>query len=164
MKLAVFAALALVATGACAESIKVTSELSMNGKVIEQFSGAKPAGETQHYGNIKSIPYKKAATQIGSKVNTEEGFYEDGFKMAITPRITSTGDIRYEIAVSQHDLIKLVPHKVGDAEIESPQGTLETFTQIMFTKAGEPHEFRYGDVGETANKYVLKVTATTLTK
>lgn len=166
MKLAVFAALAFVATGVCAETIQVTSVLSKNGKGVEVFGGAKPAGETQHYRNIARIPYKKAVTQIDSgKVKVEEGIFEDGFQMTITPRITSTGDIKYEIAVSQNDLIKLVPHKVGDMEIESPQTTKDSFTQILITKSGEAHEFPYRTDSETGtNLYVLKVTATTLAK
>jgi hypothetical protein len=170
MKLAAFVALALVATGVSAQDIEVTSVLRMDGKVVEQFKGAKPSGQTQTYSNLKRIPYKESATQIeGGKVKTKMGHYETGFHMEILPTLGSDGTIQYVLSVSNDDM-KAIPHKVGDMEVESPTGSNDKFVLSMVANQGEKQEFSFdtGKVGpssptdEPAKHYVLTVTATAL--
>lgn len=163
MKVCLFVASVFFATCASAQTIQVTSELSMSGKIVEAFHGSKPNGETQTYSDIKNVPYRKAVRQIGGEAKVEPGLYETGFKMQITPVIASEGMVRYRLSVSQRTLTKLEPKKVGNLVIDLPASTDDSFTQSMIAKSGEPHEFRFGfDQATGTNKYTLKVTATPL--
>lgn len=163
MKIAVFAALALVATTASAQDIQITSVLRMNGKVVEEFKGAKPNGQAQTFSSLKRIPYKESVTQIeGGKAQTNTGYFDTGFYMEILPTLTSDGSIRYVLSAS-NDNLKAVPNKVGDVEIESPTGSKDKFVQSVIAKQGEETVLSFGThPDEPAKNYVLAITATAL--
>jgi hypothetical protein len=158
MKLAVFVALALVATGVSAQNIEVTTELLKDGKVIEHFTGSKPNGEVQTLGNLKSHPYRKEPEQ-GDKSKPELGSFDTGFQLVITPRVRADGQILYVFNMTKNDLTQLDTYKVKGVEFENPILQLRSFGQSGIVQQGEVRETPFESATQ---KYVLKVTATAL--
>lgn len=156
MKLAAIVALALVATGVSAQEIEVTTELLKDGKVIQQFIGKKPAGETQTYSALTSHPYKKAPEQGLKPV---QGSFNTGFDMSITPKVNSEGDIAFLLNATQTDFIKFDTYKVAGVEFEDPRVRVNSFAPTATVKQGEVREF---SADSKSASYRLKVKATAL--
>lgn len=159
MKYVVFAALAMMATQASADSIKLVSELRKNGTLVERFVGSAPDGKTQRFGRMSPAPYRAANFPIGGGVEAVTRYIETGFQLDVQPWATGTGDVKYHVTMRKQDLV-LTPEKIQGVEIDRPHASGDQFTQTVIVKSGAAHEFpfRYTEA-EGEDKYVLTVTA-----
>lgn len=159
MKYVVIAALAMMASQASADSIKLVSELRKNGEVVDRFVGSAPDGKTQTFGQMTPVAYRAANFPIGGGVESVTRYIETGFRMVVEPRATGTGNVKYRLTVKRQDLA-LTPEKIMGVEIDRPHTSGDEFTQTVIEKSGAAHEFPFRYIeAEGEDKYVLKVTA-----
>ncbi|UST77246.1 hypothetical protein [Pseudomonas siliginis] len=156
MKLAVFTMLVFAAATASAETINITSELTHNGQVVSNFSAGVENGKSQNFRDVSLVDYTESATEKAGAVKPKKATLETGFQMLLVPRITSTGDISYQVTASNTSLKSMEKSRVGKAVIDVPHTVSNSFTQTRIAKNGESVDFPFGASG-TDPGYVLTI-------
>ena len=117
MKAILFAIVTTFAASAsAADSIFVSTELTRNGVVVDNFAGSTTDGHTQPHSNIRLVKYRDSVT----KDQTNMADLALGTKASFTPHITSDGRISLRFNVDYVELEKMAPVKVGNFTIDQP--------------------------------------------
>ncbi|MDU8456767.1 hypothetical protein [Pseudomonas syringae group sp. J254-4] len=159
MKAVVFTVLALASATASAETINITSELTHNGQLVSNFSAGVENGKQQRFRDVSLVDYTESATEKAGVVKRHKAQLETGFQMTLVPRITSTGDISYQVTASNQKLISMEKSQAGRAVIDVPHTVSNSFTQTRIAKNGEPVDFPFGASGADSG-YVLTIKGT----
>lgn len=161
MKAVVFTVLALAAATASAETINITSELTQNGQLVSNFSAGVENGKTQNFRDVSLVDYTKSATESAGVVKSQKAQLETGFQMSLVPRITSTGEIIYQVTANNVKLVSMEKSRSGKTVIDLPHTIHDSFTQTRIAKNGEAIDFPFGGSGDNAG-YVLTIKGTHL--
>ncbi len=159
MKAVVFTVLALTAATASAETINITSELTHNGQLVSNFAAGVENGKKQNFRDVSLVDYTETATEKAGVVKSQKAQLETGFQMTLVPRITSTGEISYQVTASNVKLISMEKSRSGKAVIDLPHTVNDSFTQTRIAKNGESIDFPFGASGANAG-YVLTIKGT----
>lgn len=159
MKAIVSTILALATATASAETINITSELTRNGQILSNFSAGVESGKQQKFRDVSLVNYTESATEKAGVVKTQKAELETGFQMTLVPRITSTGDISYQVTASNTTLKSMEKSRVGKAVVDVPHTENNNFTQTRIAKNGEAVDFPFGASG-TNEGYVLTIKGT----
>ncbi|TCV51549.1 hypothetical protein [Pseudomonas sp. 460] len=118
MKAMLFAVVATLSTHAlAADSIYVSTELTRNGVVVDNFAGLTTGGSTLPHHNVELIKYRNGIVK-GKVVMAE---LELGTTASITPVVTSDGSILYRFDVDYIRLEKMIKADVGSTYTEQPK-------------------------------------------
>ncbi|MCQ4322635.1 MULTISPECIES: hypothetical protein [Pseudomonadaceae] len=159
MKAVVFTILAFAAATASAETINITSELTRNGQLVSNFSAGVENGKQQNFRDVSFVEYVESATEKAGVVKPKRAKLETGFQMTLVPRITSTGDISYQVTASNTAVKGREKSRVGESVTDVPHTVSNSFTQTRIGKNGEPVDFPFGASGAD-DGYVLTIKGT----
>lgn len=154
MKAILFAIVTTFAVSAsAADSIFVSTELTRNGVVVDNFAGSTTDGHTQPHSNIRLIKYRDSVT----KDQTNMADLALGTKASFTPHITSDGRISLRFNVDYVELEKMATVKVGNFTIDQPRTVgFKHAVRDIFT-SGQKREYK--DWGNGV-EYIYTVSAT----
>lgn len=143
----------LAASASAADSILVTAELTRNGELVDKFSGYTTNGSTLPYRNVESIKYNKSVSN--GKIRLQD--LEVGTTGAISPVMTSDGNIVLRFHVNYVRLIKMETANVGSLHIDLPQTDGYKVSSIVKIPSGGTDEYKSKENGV---EYIYTLSAT----
>jgi hypothetical protein len=154
MKAMLFAVLATLSSHAlAAETIYVSTELTRNGVIVDNFAGLTTSGSTLPHRNVELIKYRNSIDK-GKVVMAE---LEVGTTASITPVVTSDGSIFYRFDVDYVRLEKMNRADVGSTYIEQPQTDGYKLAAKDIIPSGGKREYKAIEKGV---QYIYTVSAT----
>jgi hypothetical protein len=142
----------LTGSASAADSIYITTELTRNGEIVDNFSGLTGNGVPQKHRNVHLIKFRDSAEN--NKVKTAT--LEIGSTVSVTPVISDRESIRLKYDVSYVRLKKMDVAKIGNIEVDQP--AIDGYKLISSDTLlnGEKREYRGVD-GDAVYVYTVSV-------
>jgi biotin operon repressor len=147
-----FAVMITFAASASAEdSIRVTTELTRNGEILDSFSTSTANGVTVPYRNVQLIKYRDG----GSKNKVKISELEVGTTGSVTPHV-SGDSISVRFNVNYTELTRMNTVKNAGIYIDQPQTQGYQLSTTVILPSGKKREFKSSEGGV---EYVYTISA-----
>lgn len=154
MKAILFAVVTTFAASASAtDSIFVSTELTRNGEIVDNFSALTTEGVTQPHSNVDLIKYRDSV--VKGRVNFVN--LAVGAKASIISRMSSNGDIILAVDFDYVKLTKMDTLKVVNFYLDQPKTEGFKLSTSLILASGEKREFKSVENGV---EYIYTVSAT----